>query len=80
MRNTKCQRCSTGNEVRYRAYTDVMEIDICTQCAKEARRLGMSLALLVDAGHASSPSKSRGDRSAEMANSIPGKRYLPFRR
>ena len=47
MRYTKCQRCLTGNEARYRAHTDVMEMDICAKCAREARRLGISLAFLV---------------------------------
>ncbi len=40
----KCRRCLSGKEARYRAYTDVMEIDICRSCAVEARRLGISLA------------------------------------
>jgi len=39
-----CQRCLSGKEARYRAYTDAMEIDVCRTCAKEARRLGISLA------------------------------------
>jgi hypothetical protein len=41
----KCQRCLSGKEARYRAYTDVMEIDICRTWVAEAQHLGISLAL-----------------------------------
>ena len=37
----KCQRCLRGEEARYCAYTDAMEIKACPSCAEEARRLGI---------------------------------------
>jgi hypothetical protein len=43
----KCQRCLTDREAQYRAYTDLMELNICASCAEEAHRLGISLAVLV---------------------------------
>jgi len=42
----KCQRCLGGEEARYRAYTDAMEIKVCTSCAEEARRLGIAVIAL----------------------------------
>jgi hypothetical protein len=35
-----CQRC-LGAEARFRAFTDLMNIEICAVCAEEARRLGI---------------------------------------
>lgn len=43
----KCERCLNGKEAQYRAYTDILEVNVCTSCAVEARRLGISLAVLI---------------------------------
>lgn len=42
----KCQRCLSGEEATYRAYTDVMEMKVCGTCAREARRLGIAVETL----------------------------------
>ena len=75
----KCQRCLSGKEARYRAYTDVLEIDVCRTCAVEARRLGISLAWIESDGY---PTRSldadretgRSDRKAAAS-----KRYSHLR-
>ncbi len=45
--NWKCQRCLRGEEARYRAYTDTMDIKVCASCAEEARKLGIPIEALV---------------------------------
>lgn len=76
--DTKCQRCLTENEARYRAYTDMMEIDICTQCAEEARRLGISLASLITASDPAARSKTGEHRGTETPKSVSTKRFRRF--
>jgi hypothetical protein len=36
-----CARCSWGGEALYRAFTDTINMMVCTACAAEARRLGI---------------------------------------
>ena len=80
MGNVECQRCLTGKDARYRAYTDVMEIDICRSCAAEARRLGISLASLVSDGHPSTSLKTPGHKGPLTGNEVAIKRSPHFRR
>jgi len=42
----KCQRCIEGKEVRYRVYSDVMDLKVCRSCATEARSLRLTIELL----------------------------------
>jgi hypothetical protein len=39
----QCERCSKGEEARYRVYTDAMEMAVCAACADEARKLGIGV-------------------------------------
>jgi hypothetical protein len=39
----KCQRCLSGEEVKYRVYSDALDIAVCAACADEARRLGLTV-------------------------------------
>ena len=38
-----CERCSWGEQAVYRAFTDIINMKVCTACAAEARRLGISV-------------------------------------
>lgn len=42
----KCQRCIEGKEVRYRVYSDVMDLKVCPSCATEAQGLRLTIELL----------------------------------
>jgi len=63
-----CERCVGGGEARYRAFTDAMDMKVCTSCAEEARRLGILVEEL----------KLGEDRKTELAAQI--KSILPDRR
>ena len=39
----KCQRCLQGEEAKYRVYSDVLDLKVCSTCAAEACRLGSPL-------------------------------------
>jgi len=39
----KCQRCENDKEAEFRVVSDAMNIKVCAECAKEARRIGVSL-------------------------------------
>ena len=39
----KCQRCLSGEEARYRVYSDALEMAVCAACAAEARKLGLTV-------------------------------------
>jgi ribosome-binding protein aMBF1 (putative translation factor) len=39
----KCQRCSRDKEATHRAYSDVLNLRVCSDCASEARQLGISV-------------------------------------
>lgn len=70
----KCERCLSGKEAQYRAYTDIMELNICATCAVEARRLGISLAVLVHDNPPSDFSDGGPASSKENAKSVSSKR------
>ena len=40
-----CQRCQ-ANESRYRVYTDIMNVKVCTSCAIKALELGIAVEAL----------------------------------
>jgi len=42
----KCQRCLSGEEARYLAYSDIMKMKVCGPCAEEARKLGIVVEVL----------------------------------
>jgi hypothetical protein len=42
----KCQRCLQGQEAKYRVYSDVLDMKVCSTCAAEARRLRLTVELL----------------------------------
>jgi hypothetical protein len=39
----KCQRCLSGEEAKYRVYSDALEMAVCAACAAEARKLGLTV-------------------------------------
>jgi hypothetical protein len=42
----KCERCSRGEEAKYRVHSDVLDIKVCAACAEEARKLGIAVEVL----------------------------------
>ena len=34
-----CERCFTHEVILYRVHTDTMDMEVCSSCAEEARRL-----------------------------------------
>jgi hypothetical protein len=44
----KCKRCVSGEEAKYRVYTELMEMKVCAACADEARRIGIAVEVLYD--------------------------------
>jgi len=46
-----CERCKSfrGGEAVFRIRTDILNLNVCGQCAKEARDLGLLLEPLSDA-------------------------------
>jgi hypothetical protein len=42
----KCERCPSGEEARYRAYSDIIDMKVCAACAADGRRLGVTIEVL----------------------------------
>jgi hypothetical protein len=42
----KCQRCLGGKEAKYRVYSDVLDLKVCSSCAAEACTLRLAVELL----------------------------------
>jgi hypothetical protein len=42
----KCERCPSGEEARYRAYSDIIDMKVCAACAADGRRLGVTIEIL----------------------------------
>ena len=42
----KCQRCLGGKEAKYRVYSDVLDLKVCSSCAAEACALRLAVELL----------------------------------
>ena len=43
VQTTTCQRCLTGKEATYRAFSDIIDMAVCAACAAEARGLGITV-------------------------------------
>jgi mannose-1-phosphate guanylyltransferase len=59
---TKCGRCLQGGQARYRAYTDVLNVAVCSRCADDARKLGLS----VEEIHKSPEAELSGRQTSEV--------------
>ncbi len=44
-RRTVCKRC-LANEARYRVFTDILNLEVCTSCAIKAVELGIAVDVL----------------------------------
>ena len=42
----KCQRCESDKEAEFRVISDVLDIKVCADCAREARKIGLSLEII----------------------------------
>ena len=42
----KCQRCDNGEEAEFRIVSNILNIKVCADCAREARELRMSLQIV----------------------------------
>lgn len=42
----ECERCFTGDEARYRVYTDIIDMKVCSACADKARKIGIAVEVL----------------------------------
>ena len=42
----ECERCLTGEEAKYRTYTDIIDMKVCVACADRARKLGIAVEVL----------------------------------
>ena len=47
----KCQRCLEDHEAKYRVYSEEIDIQVCSKCAQEALRLGLSIKALDSSDH-----------------------------
>ena len=57
-----CQRCENDKEAEFRVVSDVMDIEVCADCARDARRFGMTLQVLeIDKGE-----KDQGDDEPKL--------------
>lgn len=39
----KCERCIWGRRAVYSVRTELLDLSVCENCAREARRLGLSI-------------------------------------
>ena len=42
----KCKRCESDQEAEFRVISDVLDIKVCADCAREARKIGLSLEVI----------------------------------
>ena len=42
----KCQRCESGKEAEFRVVSDILNIKVCADCARETQEIGMSLQIV----------------------------------
>ena len=42
----KCERCESDKEAEFRVISDVLDIKVCADCAREARKIGLSLEII----------------------------------
>ncbi len=63
----ECQRCLQGKEARYRVYSDVIDLKVCSSCAADAQNLRLTIELLhpdetrTGTADRSSPNNGRGN-------------------
>jgi len=65
-----CARCSWGGEARYRAFTDAINMKVCTACAAEARRLGIFVRRLI--GRRSFVRRVKAEKFQSLPDSLQG--------
>jgi predicted metal-binding protein len=54
----KCQRCMSDEESTFRVSSDVIQTNVCGDCAAEARRLRLTVRRL-EPEHSGAPSRPR---------------------
>jgi hypothetical protein len=42
----KCQRCGKDKEAEFRVVSDILDMQVCADCAMQARRIGLSLQIV----------------------------------
>jgi ribosome-binding protein aMBF1 (putative translation factor) len=42
----KCQRCGKDKEAEFRVVSDILDMQVCADCATQARRIGLSLKIV----------------------------------
>ncbi len=57
----ECQRCFKSEEIRYRVYSDVIDMKVCGSCAEEARKLGIVVEVL-DSGEGKKIGRRQGNQ------------------
>lgn len=50
----ECERCFIGEEARYRVYTDIIDMKVCSVCADKARKIGIAVEVLGGEGKTNS--------------------------
>jgi hypothetical protein len=64
-----CQRCLSDQQVAYRVYTDVLNIQVCATCAEEAIRMGIAVEVL-------SGGKGKGNvEKRELYSGVVGQKF-----
>ena len=44
----RCGRCGENKNVRYRVFTDILDVQVCADCAAEAQTLHLGIEILND--------------------------------
>jgi len=65
-----CERCSWGGQALYRAFTDTINMNVCTACAAEARRLGIFVHRLT--GQRSLARRVKAEKIQSLLNPLQG--------
>ena len=65
-----CKRCSWGGQALYRAFTDTINMKVCTACAAEARRLGIFVRRLI--GRKSFVQRAKADKIRSLPYPLQG--------
>jgi hypothetical protein len=42
----ECERCFNGEQAKYRAYTDIIDMKVCPVCADKARKVGIAVEVI----------------------------------
>jgi len=65
-----CKRCSWGGQALYRAFTDTINMKVCTACAAEARKLGIFVRRLT--GQTSLARRVKAEKIQSLPNPLQG--------